>query len=105
MKSLPCVSLALIALLLPTGCASDEYYDLGFKIGSSAEFLDSWDRIEKLNQFVGGESKVNFNQLCEGRFQSYRDDEGGKSYVLPTRENVESLIQGCRDGFVEATRP
>lgn len=98
MKLLPIASLALILAL--TGCASDKYYDLGFRIGSSAEFVKSWNWYEKNNGFLGEDSRLSFGGLCERNFNSYVEEAGDNSYSFPSGESIKSLVQGCRDGYV-----
>ena len=95
MKSLPIASLALVALLSLAGCASeksDKYYDLGFRIGSSAGFINAWNK---------GITPFTFNKLCQGFFDDYKQETGDTNFNLPSQENLALLLKGCRDGYYE----
>ena len=99
MKFLPLASLTLVASLALTGCSSensDKYYDLGFKIGSSAGFANAWNK---------GFTPLNFNQLCESFFEDYKEETGDTTFVLPSREDFASLLKGCSDGYRETATP
>ncbi len=105
MKSFSIASLALITCLSLTGCASDKYYDLGFEIGTSSQLAENWEYFEKMNPIFGDGLKKTFNQICEEFFDSYTEENDDKRFALPTSKELESLIQGCRDGYRDATRP
>jgi len=95
MKFLPLASLALVASLSLAGCASeksDKYYDLGFRIGSSAGFI---------NAYNNGITNFTFNEMCEGFFDDYKQETGDTSFNLPSREDLALLLKGCRDGYFE----
>jgi len=95
MKFLPLASLALVASLSLAGCASeksDKYYDLGFKIGSSAGLINAWEK---------GITPFTFNELCEDFFDDYKQETGDTSFNLPSREDLALLLKGCRDGYYE----
>lgn len=99
MKVLPLASLTLVASLSLTGCASeksDKYYDLGFKIGSSAGFINAWKK---------GFTPLTFNELCEDFFDDYKQETGDTSFILPSREDFAFLLKGCSDGYRETYKP
>jgi len=60
---------------------------------------------EKKNPIFGDGLKKSFNQLCKEFFDSYIKETDSKSFALPTAEELNSLIQGCRDGYVEVKAP
>lgn len=105
MKSLSIALLALITCLSLTGCASDKYYELGFEIGGSSELAENWAHFEKMNPIFGEGLKKSFDQICQEFFDSYTRESNSDSFALPTSKELESLIQGCRDGYRDATRP
>ena len=103
MNALPFASLALALAL--SGCASDKYYDLGFKIGASSNFAENWAYFEKMNPFFGDGLKKSFDQICEEFFDFYAKENDDESFAFPTFKQLDSLLQGCRNGYEEATPP
>ena len=103
MKLLPIASLALVLAL--SGCSSDKYYDLGFKIGQSSYFEENWTYFKKMNPFFGDSLKKSFDQICEEFFDAHTKENNDESFALPNSKQLDSLLQGCRDGYEEATRP
>lgn len=99
MKFLMLASSVLVASLSLTSCVSeksDKYYDLGFKIGSSAGFINAWEK---------GVTPFTFNELCEDFFDDYKQETGDTSFILPSREDFALLLKGCSDGYRDTSKP
>jgi len=117
MKSLSIASLALVASLFLTGCAPDRYnawckqrnldcankfYDLGYEIGKSREFEIEMDTDARYLESNPDETYEFIVLNCKGIFDDYRRQDS--SFALPTDEDIETLYQGCSDGWRAAVK-
>ena len=81
---LPIASLALVLAL--SGCSSDKYYDLGFKIGQSSYFEENWTYFKKMNPFFGDSLKKSFDQICEEFFDKINIFEEKKNRKIKEKD-------------------
>lgn len=104
MKPIAIASLAIVASLSLTGCASDKYYDLGFKIGSSENFVDAFIRQKAQNPYMTINGTY-FESICRNYFNMYVKETDSSDFLLTTSNEFISLLNGCRAGYTDAQRP
>ena len=96
MRKLALFALSLFLFISTSGCSSENYYDLGFDIGSSGKFVENWNYSSKRG--------YSFESLCQDYFEEFKKETNSKNYALPTSADLDSLVEGCRAGF-RASQP